>query len=76
MRRLQVRFCTRSDFTPFALHAFAPIVIASVAGAVVHQLVFGDFKEFNLPLSNSLSFYAEIPAFMILGLVCGLVAVV
>jgi len=60
----------------FALHACAPIVIASVAGAVVHQLVFGDFKEFNLPLSNSLSFYAEIPAFMILGLVCGLVAVV
>ena len=60
----------------FALHAFAPIVIASVAGAVISQLTFGDFREFNIPTSTNLEFYAELPAFMILGLVCGVIAVV
>ena len=36
----------------FALHAFAPIVIASVAGAVVHQIAFGDQVNltYRLPL--------------------------
>lgn len=60
----------------FALHAFAPIVVASVAGAVINQLTFGDVREFNLPLTSTLEFYAELPAFMILGLVCGALAVV
>lgn len=60
----------------FALHAFAPIVIASVAGAVVHQLAFGDQVEFNLPLAPDLQFYVELPAFMGLGIVCGIVAVI
>ena len=60
----------------FALHAFAPIVIASVAGAVVHQIAFGDQVEFNLPLAPDLQFYVELPAFMGLGLVSGVVAVI
>ena len=60
----------------FALHAFAPIVIASVAGAVVHQMAFGDQVEFNLPLAPDLQFYVELPAFMGLGLVSGVVAVI
>ena len=60
----------------FALHAFAPIVIASVAGAVINQIAFGDVREFNLPVTSQLEFYAELPAFMILGLVCGAIAVV
>ena len=60
----------------FALHAFAPIVIASVAGAVISQLTFGDFRVFNIPTSTNLEFYAELPAFMILVLVCGVIAVV
>ena len=60
----------------FALHAFAPIVIASVAGAVVHQMAFGDQVEFNLPLAPDLQFYVELPAFMGLGLVAGVVAVI
>ena len=38
----------------FALHAFAPIVIASVAGAVVYQMAFGDQVEFNLPFAPDL----------------------
>jgi CIC family chloride channel protein len=59
----------------FAVHAFAPIVIASVAGTVINRLVFGDVTEFALPGTTALEFYAELPAYLMLGLVCGLVAV-
>lgn len=58
----------------FAVHAFAPIVIASVAGTVVSRLEFGNVTEFALPITNTLDFYAELPAFLLLGLLCGLVA--
>lgn len=60
----------------FAVHAFAPIVIASVAGTVINRLAFGDVTEFVLPVQNALAFYVELPAFLLLGLVCGLVAFV
>ena len=61
----------------FAVHAFAPIVIASVAGTVISRTHFGDVTEFTLPGDvNALGFYVELPAFMILGLLAGLVAVV
>ncbi|WP_281857540.1 chloride channel protein [Litoreibacter halocynthiae] len=59
----------------FAVHAFAPIVIASVAGTVINRLAFGDVTEFILPVNTTLDFYVELPAFLMLGLVCGLVAV-
>jgi CIC family chloride channel protein len=48
----------------FAVHAFAPIAIASVAGTVINRLEFG----------GGVAFYVELPAFLILGLVSGLVA--
>ena len=54
----------------YALHSFGPIVLASVAGTVISRVHLGDFTEFSLP-PNSLQFYEELPAFMILGLVCG-----
>jgi len=60
----------------FALHAFAPIVVASAAGTVINRLAFGDVTEFTLPGTSALEFYLELPAFLILGLVSGLVAVV
>ncbi|SDN44334.1 chloride channel protein, CIC family [Lutimaribacter pacificus] len=59
----------------FAVHAFAPIVIASVAGTVINRLEFGGVTEFSLPQSGTLQFYQELPAFLLLGLVCGAVAV-
>ena len=59
----------------FAVHAFAPIVIAAVAGTVVARLRFGDITEFEIPGDPALSFYVELPAFLLLGLVCGVVAV-
>jgi len=59
----------------FAVHAFAPIVIASVAGTVISRLEFGDVTEFMLPGESALAFYQELPAFLLLGGVCGFVAV-
>ena len=59
----------------FAVHAFAPIVIASVAGTVINRLEFGDVAEFSLNTPGALQFYVELPAFLLLGLLCGLVAV-
>jgi CIC family chloride channel protein len=60
----------------FAVHAFAPIVIASVAGTVINRIEFGGVTEFKLPTVTELQFYVELPAFLLLGLTCGLVAVV
>ena len=59
----------------FAVHAFAPIVIASVAGTVINRLEFGGVTEFVLPTYGDLQFYVELPAFLLLGLTCGLIAV-
>ena len=59
----------------FAVHAFAPIVIASVAGTVINRIEFGGVTEFVLPSYGGLQFYVELPAFLLLGLTCGLVAV-
>lgn len=59
----------------FAVHAFAPIAIASVAGTVINRLEFGDITEFNVEQNGALQFYVELPAFVLLGLICGLVAV-
>lgn len=60
----------------FAVHAFAPIVIASAAGTVINRLEFGGVSEYSLPEEGMLAFYVELPAFLILGLVSGLVAVI
>lgn len=59
----------------FAVHAFAPIAIASVAGTVINRIEYGGVTEFVLPAEGSLAFYVELPAFLILGLVSGVVAV-
>lgn len=59
----------------FAVHAFAPIVIASAAGTVINRLAFGDVTEFRLIEAGALAFYVELPAFLILGVLSGLVAV-
>ncbi len=60
----------------FAVHAFAPIVIASVAGTIINRLEYGGVTEFALPSGDALGFYVELPAFLLLGLFCGLVALV
>ena len=60
----------------YAVRAFAPIAIAAIAGTVISRLEFGNVTEFHLPVEGSVAFYVELPAFLILGLVCGLVAVI
>ncbi|WP_308915232.1 chloride channel protein [Jannaschia sp. LMIT008] len=59
----------------FAVHALAPITIAAASGSVISRVHFGDVTEFTLPEPGALAFYAELPAFVLLGLTCGLVAV-
>ncbi|WP_188716251.1 chloride channel protein [Paracoccus acridae] len=58
----------------FATRAFAPIAIAAVAGTVINRLQFGGLTEYSLPIEPDMALYAELPAFMVLGLVSALVA--
>jgi CIC family chloride channel protein len=58
----------------YTARAFAPIVIASVAGALICRLHIGDMPAFSLP-DHSLKSVLEVPAFAILGVVSGLSAV-
>lgn len=59
----------------FAIHAFGPIVISAVIGALISRASLGDITEFTLPV-HSIQFYVELPAFVLLGLVCGIVSVI
>lgn len=59
----------------FNIHAFAPIAIASTAGAVIGRMHVGAGPEFSVE-HDAIAFYAEIPAFMLLGILSGLVATV
>ncbi len=59
----------------YAVHSLGPTVIASVTGAVLSRLYSGDFTEYLIP-DHSIAFYQEIPAFMILGIVAAIVAVI
>jgi CIC family chloride channel protein len=43
---------------------------------VINRLAFGDVTEFVLPAQNALNFYVELPAFLLLGLLCGIIAVI
>ncbi len=58
----------------YALKAFAPVVIASVVGTVVAHQIVGNETAFTLQ-AYEIASYMEFPAFIGLGLVCGLVAI-
>ncbi len=59
----------------YALRAFAPIVISSVAGTALSRVWFGDFPAFSLAETPLASFW-EFPAFVALGLTSGIVAII
>ena len=59
----------------YALRAFAPIVISSVAGTALSRVWFGNFPAFSLVETPLASFW-EFPAFVALGLTSGIVAIV
>ncbi|NVJ69159.1 MAG: chloride channel protein [Alphaproteobacteria bacterium] len=58
----------------YALHAFAPIVIAAIAGTLVSRAHLGNFPAFETTDYFINSFW-EFPAFFILGIAAALVAV-
>jgi CIC family chloride channel protein len=58
----------------FALSAFVPTVLAAVVATLITRAWLGDFPAFILSEQHIASYW-EFPAFALLGLVCGLVAV-
>jgi CIC family chloride channel protein len=59
----------------YALRALAPVVISAVIGTIVTRIHIGDFPAFLIPEYEILSFW-EFPAFMLLGLVSGVIALI
>jgi chloride channel protein, CIC family len=51
-----------------------PIVVGAVSGTVLHRLVLGDKPVFG-PVAHALTSLLEMPAFLMLGLLCGLAGV-
>ena len=58
----------------YALHTFAPIVIAAIAGTLVSRQHLGNFPNFQIT-DHIINSYWEFPAFFLLGIVAALVAV-
>ena len=59
----------------YALKAFAPIVIASVAGTAVSRIWFGDYPAFSFETGMIASLW-ELPAFVILGSLSAVLAII
>ncbi len=59
----------------YAISAFAPIVLASVTGALISRAQFGDFPAFTVP-GNPITSALEFPAFALLGVVCAVAAII
>ncbi len=59
----------------YALHAFAPIVISSVTATIISRMHFGNYPAFIIPDYQIVSLL-EFPAFMMLGIVSALAAII
>lgn len=59
----------------YAMSAFVPIVLASAIGTVLSRLWFGEATAFIIP-EYEITSYLEIPAFALLGVTAGLVAII
>lgn len=69
-----VLFALEVILAHYALRAFVPITIASVAAAVIARIHLGDFPAFIIP-DYKITSYWEFPAFALLGLTCAGVAI-
>ena len=58
----------------YSKRAFIPIVISSVMGTILTRLWFGDAAAFTIP-DYQITSNLEFPAFVLLGAVCGFVAI-
>jgi len=59
----------------YAITAFAPIVLASVTGALISRAEFGNFPAFIVP-GNTITSTLEFPAFALLGVVSAAAAII
>jgi CIC family chloride channel protein len=58
----------------FSIRTFVPLVLSSVVATILSQAWFGDVAAFVVP-EYSIASYLEVPAFVLLGIVAALVAV-
>lgn len=58
----------------YALSAFVPVVLASVAGTIIVRLTIGEYPAFLIP-DYSISSYLEFPAFAALGLFAAFISI-
>ena len=68
-----VLFALEVILADYAIATFSPIVIASVLATVIARSEVGNFPAFTVPEYHLISVW-EIPAYMIMGVLCGLVA--
>ncbi len=69
-----VLFALEVVLAHYATRAFIPIVIASVGATLVTRAHLGDFPAFGVP-QYEITSYLEFPAFALLGITCGVVAI-
>jgi CIC family chloride channel protein len=58
----------------FALEVFGPVVISSVLSTLIFRGVMGDLPRFVIPEYDLVSLW-ELPAYLVLGILCGLFSV-
>ncbi|MBF0251485.1 MAG: chloride channel protein, partial [Alphaproteobacteria bacterium] len=58
----------------YALRAFAPVVIASVTGTMASRAFYGDYPAFLIP-PHEIGSYLGLPAFILIGLLAGGIAI-
>ncbi len=59
----------------YSKRSFIPIVISSVSGTILSRLRFGEDAAFTIPIYQITS-YLELPAFALLGVTCGIAAII
>ncbi len=70
-----VMFALEVILADYAVTTFTPIVLASVIGTVISRAHFGDMPTFAIPEFRLVSAW-EIPAYILLGVLCGLISAV
>jgi CIC family chloride channel protein len=60
----------------FGVHAFPPILVASVISAVISRAAFGDTPVIQIPTEYGVGSHAELVLYAVLGVACGVVAVI
>lgn len=59
----------------YALSAFAPVVLASIAGTMVSRAYYGAYPAFELPI-YAINSVLEFPAYLLLGVTCAAVSII